>query len=291
MLTTNRTCCLGVPVNGRLKSLLVACGCVLCALILSGCSGERVKEKTVYVHLKDVPSSDWDRLSRKKVYFGHQSVGYDLLEGVRDVMRDNPQIKLNIVESREALPQRQGALVHSKIGRNADPKSKMDDFSQMMEKGSGMDSDIAVLKLCFVDILPNTDPAKVMEDYESTVTMLKKRHPRTTFVHVTVPLTAKQSWLKEVIKDLVGKMNFYDNVKRNVYNDLLRQKYGGTEPFFDLAALESTFPDGSRSSFTKEGRTYYSLVPAYTHDGGHLNETGRRLVAEQLLVYLARLSQ
>jgi lysophospholipase L1-like esterase len=80
-------------------------------------------------------------------------------------------------------------------------------------------------------------------------------------------------------------------VKRNKFNAMLRHEYAEREPFFDLAKLESTFPDGSQSTFTKDGSIYSSLVPDYTNDGGHLNEKGRRKIAEHLLVYLAQLSQ
>ncbi len=61
-------------------------------------------------------------------------------------------------------------------------------------------------------------------------------------------------------------------------------------PFFDIAKIESTFPDGTRSTFTKDGKTYYSMVPEYTHDGGHLNEMGRKKVAKQFLLLLANLN-
>ena len=44
-------------------------------------------------------------------------------------------------------------------------------------------------------------------------------------------------------------------------------------------------------TFTKDGENYYSLVPDYTDDGGHLNEKGRKIVAEQLLILLANLSE
>jgi len=47
---------------------------------------------------------------------------------------------------------------------------------------------------------------------------------------------------------------------------MLEQK----EPLFDLAAIESTAPDGTRASFMKDGKTYYQMVSDYTHDGGHL---------------------
>ena len=57
----------------------------------------------------------------------------------------------------------------------------------------------------------------------------------------------------------------------------------------DLAGVESTHPDGTRESFTSRGKDYFALVPSYSHDGRHLNEPGRRAVAEALLVFLANL--
>ncbi|MBW2608023.1 MAG: hypothetical protein JRD05_10355 [Deltaproteobacteria bacterium] len=71
---------------------------------------------------------------------------------------------------------------------------------------------------------------------------------------------------------------------------MLRKEYDGKEPVFDIAKIESTFPNGTRCSFTKDGKTYYSMVPEYTYDSGHLNETGRKKVAEQLLILLAQLN-
>ena len=82
-----------------------------------------------------------------------------------------------------------------------------------------------------------------------------------------------------------------DNIKRNQFNELLRKEYDGKAPIFDLARTESTLPDGKRSSFSKDGKNYYFMVPDYTHDGGHLNELGRKRAAEQLLVVLTAVSR
>jgi len=94
---------------------------------------------------------------------------------------------------------------------------------------------------------------------------------------------------KDWAKRLLGRpiKDPYANVKRNQFNHLLRTELEGKELIFDLARIESTFPDGSRASFTNAGKTYDALVPDYTYDGGHLNEAGRRMVAEQFLVFLA----
>ena len=69
----------------------------------------------------------------------------------------------------------------------------------------------------------------------------------------------------------------------------MRKEYEGKAAFFDLARIESTFRDGRRASYSRDGRTYDCLVPEYTYDGGHLNDLGRKILAEQLLIFLANL--
>ena len=54
--------------------------------------------------------------------------------------------------------------------------------------------------------------------------------------------------------------------KAEQFNELLIKEYDGKEPVFDLAEIESTRPDGRRETFTKDGKTYYSLIPDYTYD-------------------------
>ena len=77
------------------------------------------------------------------------------------------------------------------------------------------------------------------------------------------------------------------NVKRNEYNALLKSEYEGKDPILDLAAVESTYPDGKRESFEHDGKVVYALIPGYTYDGGHLNEIGRYRAANELLKVLS----
>ena len=59
-----------------------------------------MSEKNIsYDTIKDVPASIWEKLSQKKIYFGHQSVGFNIMDGVQDLMKEHPAIKLNIVET------------------------------------------------------------------------------------------------------------------------------------------------------------------------------------------------
>jgi hypothetical protein len=131
-------------------------------------------------------------------------------------------------------------------------------------------------------------------DYKNTMAMLVKKYPQTTFIHCTVPLLIKSKTTpKSLLKKVLGKddesFNNNHNIVRNMYNDILRKEYQGKAPIFDLAETESTHPDGSRETFTANGKTYYSLTPNYTNDGGHLNELGRVRIAEQLLLLLLRI--
>lgn len=95
--------------------------------------------------------------------------------------------------------------------------------------------------------------------------------------------------MRSLIKTVLGKED--NNIKRNQYNDMLRKEYRGKEALFDIAQAESTRPDGTRSTFTNNGTTYFSLASEYTDDGGHLNQLGQRAVAQELLMLLAELAR
>ena len=156
-----------------------------------------------------------------------------------------------------------------------------------MENGIGNKADISFFKFCYVDINPETNVEKVFTEYENTMSRLEKTYPKTMFVHVTIPLTTTQTGIKAWIKKLIGRAigGYDENAKRNEFNDLITEASHQKEPVLDLAKIESTAPDGKRSVFTRNGQIYYSLAPIYTHDGGHLNELGRKRVAEQLLLH------
>ena len=252
------------------------------------------EKKNSFPSIKDVPASLWKKLAQKKVYFGHQSVGLNIMDGVKDLMKENPQIKLNIVETSDPSEFNTPLFAHSRVGKNIDPKSKIDAFANFMENGIGNMADIAFFKFCYVDVTARTDVERVFADYRNTISHLRESYPGTMLIHVTAPLTVTKTTFKTWIKKIIRKKDIWeydDNIKRNQFNELLKKEYNGKEPIFDLSKIESGFADGSHSSFTKDGRTYYSLISDYTHDGGHLNEKGRKIVAEQLLILLANLSE
>jgi len=260
------------------------------AVTLISCSGgsKMDQQKVTLPSLRDVSAESWQKLSQRKIYFGHQSVGFDIISGIGDVMKDNPQIRLNIVETENPMDFGAPLFAHSPVGKNTDPKSKCDAFAKSMNDGLGEKAEVAFFKLCFVDIGSATDVKKVFEDYRNTIAAVKARHPKIVFVYVTAPLTTIQTGPKVWIKKKLGKPvgGYDDNIKREQFNEMIRKECAGREPLFDLARIESTLPDGSREAFEKDGVSYPYLVPAYSTDGGHLNEFGRRRMAEQMLIFL-----
>ncbi|MBM4332165.1 MAG: hypothetical protein FJ117_13250 [Deltaproteobacteria bacterium] len=255
-----------------------------------GCPGGDMKEKgSAFPALTDVNTSSWKKLAGKRIFFGHQSVGANIIAGLGDLAGEYGYIHLRIVEGTAPEVFNNPAFLHAKIGSNTKPQSKIDAFSALVLGGLGEKTDIAFFKLCYLDITADTDVQKLFRNYREHLSRLKAARPDVMFLNITVPLTTVQTGIKAWIKKLLGKPlgGHKDNIKRGEFNDLLRSTYRGKEPIFDLAKIESTRPDGSRASYAKDGKQYDCLAPEYTDDGGHLNAQGRRIAAEQLLIFLA----
>ena len=252
-------------------------------------------DKVTLPSIDDVPAESWAKLAGRKIFFGHQSVGYNIMDGIADVMNERDYIKLNVVEGCEPTIFDLPVLAHSQVGRNTDPVSKIRSFMNIMDAGAGGKVDMAFFKFCYVDIMRDSDPQEIMDDYRAALEELKNRYPETKFLHITVPIRSVPKGLKrnlkQAVKLLIGMPGVLDdNMMRQRYNKLLRDAYSKTEPFFDLALIESFNPDGFRCYAAKGTEKVNVMASEYTDDGGHLNIQGRRKVAEQLLIILAEMA-
>lgn len=215
-------------------------------------------------------------MAQERIYFAHQSVGANILQGVKE------------------LSARAGVPVFVKdefVPENGDPLRKLENFRHSV--GTGSRYDIALVKFCYVDIDADTDVAALFDQYRMVMSELRAKNPRTVFVHVTLPLTTVQTGPKAWVKRLLGRSPYgtVENVRRDEYNRLLRSTYAGREPIFDLARLESTAPDGKLVTVTWDGFTAPAMAPEYTNDGGHLNALGRVRAAREFIAVLARAKQ
>jgi hypothetical protein len=239
--------------------------------------------------LDRVPVRSWGELAGKRLYFGHHSVGCNIIEGMSEVIAARQQIELPIFEANEATEIGDCGFGHSGVGVNRDPDSKIRAFEELLNAGAGDRLDIAFFKFCYVDIGAETDVRGLFDRYVGAMERLGRRFPHVTFAHVTTPLTVPLSGLKWTIKRVLGEpaWGYRQNGMRERYNDLLRGGFGASGLVFDLARMESTRPDGSVESYRWKGKAHPSLARCYTADEGHLAELGRRIAGRNMLVWLA----
>ena len=221
-------------------------------------------------------AADLATVAQTKVFFGHQSVGMNILEGVSAVYEAHDLGAPPIEENATDPGPRGGFIDHMFIGENEEPVLKIEDFAAKLRSGLGGQVDVAMMKFCFVDITSGTDVGALFATYRTTLAALQREFPKVTFVYATVPLTTGPG---------------ADNVARQRLNALIRQQYAPGGHLFDLAAAESTAPDGSRVTGTFEGHRYYALYRGYASDPGHLNARGAKAVATAWLRAVAQASR
>ena len=228
-----------------------------------------------------------ERIAQRRIFFGHQSVGVNLLDGIKQ-LATSVGVPIRVVEVPTASGVPQATIGHTFVARNGDPLQKLQSFEHAFgQQPTGLD--IALMKFCYVDITADTDAKALFARYRATIDDLRAKNPGTTFVHVTAPLTNVQSGLKESLKKLIGRAPYgtIENIRREEYNALLRHAYQGREPVFDLARAESTAPDGTAVTVEWNGSIAPAMAPAYTDDGGHLNAAGKLHAARELISILA----
>lgn len=259
-------------------------------LVFSGCTetpnsgGLTMKDPLVEADLKAIQA--------KRILFGHQSVGGNILDGLRDLQNANPGGVLKLVDLEKSSAPSGPFLGELRIGKNGDPASKCRAFGEKAREMLGDSLEIAVMKFCYADFNRETDVAAAIEHYRATVDSLRAVAPRLAIVHTTVPLVVRTAGWKKFVKRILGREESSDvaNARRSEFNEMLKTRYRG-EPLFDLAAAESTYPDGTREAFTTQGANAYALVSDYSDDGSHLNATGRVIAAREFVRALASVAR
>lgn len=208
-------------------------------------------------------------------FFGHQSVGGNVLKGVNALYQSHdldepPQIDLKAGDS---VPDTGGFVAHAHVGRNGHPMEKIADFDTILRGGVATRIDAALLKFCYADVRAGrVDIVEVLDEYRRVVSALEHDFPQVVFFHATVPLKADAP---------------ADNVLRTQLNAMIRAEYADTGRLWDIAAIESTTPEGEPVGGVHEGDPYQALHEGFTHDGGHLYERGTEVAAAPLLEMVA----
>lgn len=232
-------------------------------------------------------------LSRSKVFFGHKSVGDNIISGIDHLCRINPNLNINIIETKNLTRSDTGYLAHAHLGQNKDPLSKTREFVETIKSNLDQPPDIAIHKYCYVDITSESDIRYIFREYREYMDSLIELYPNVIFAHSTVPLTTIQTGPKAWIKKAINKRPYGidDNIARNKYNEILLDTYGHTGRVFDLAKHEAMHSSGEHEHFKNDNTLYKCLNPALTDDGGHLNSIGKERISIEFLTFLESLAE
>lgn len=224
------------------------------------------------------------------VFFGHQSVGADLVQGVRELAGRHPFGAWRVTSRAAYRPTMTGThvLIHERLGENRKPSSKLDDFHALFASGMLTGVDVALLKFCYVDVSTHHEAEVLRGQYEACIERLAQQHDRVRFAHMTIPLRQVPGGPYALLRRALGRRHreHEGNRAREGFNDWLRARHSGTGALFDLALLESTRRNGRRHLQREAGHLVPCLAPEWTYDGGHLNESGRSMAAGAFLQFL-----
>lgn len=272
----------------RRGKLAVASTLFVAALAgVSGGCNRATKIDPEAMTLKPDVKSELESAEKVRFFFSHHSVGANLLEGARSISSAVGG-DLKIASFGDGAAAAGPGWIEAVGGENGDPKGKVDYFANAL-RDPAFKPDLALMKFCYIDFDRDTDVNAVFDHYRDALIALKKARPDVRFAHATVPLRVTPTGIKSSIMRTFGRDVGQDvaNAKRAEYNRRLMETFAG-DPIFDLSKAESTRPDGSRETFQFHGKEYYALVPAYSSDGGHLNELGKRVIASELIRFVAQ---
>jgi hypothetical protein len=292
------------PTRWRVHRPLAAVVAVVAlVLAVTGVMADRwSKEKSIPIQgnvASAITTANLTAVARTRVFFGHQSVGMNVLNAVPGVYADHGVSAPPIEQGRTQPGANGGFIAHKFIGENGERLLKLEDFDRTIRGGMGRQVDVALMKFCWGDIWSDTDVDALFARYRDTMAALERDFPNVTFIHVTVPLTTEPGTthvfteLKTRLKTLLGGRDLFDqraNVARERLNALIRGEYAGRH-LFDLAAIESTKPDGTRVAGRYDNQGYFALYDGYASDIGHLNAVGAKIAATAFLEAIAQASR
>ena len=208
-------------------------------------------------------AADRARLASLRVFWGHQSVGRELMGGAGRL-----GYAFQTVSSAADYPRvtRGEALVAD----NRDPARKVRSFRTLvLDQGIGGAVQVAAFKFCWIDFNTDTDLDAIERQYADAVTEARRRFPGLRILHVTPPLTSDEP---------------RENRIRMAFGQRLRQRYAQTDVVFDLAEVQSTRDDGGRCVRDNSA----VLCDAYRSDEGHFNDGGADRAAKAFLYAILR---
>ena len=155
----------------------------LSTVVVLSVGGCKPSEESKSMNTKfQLPTIDqWSSAAKARVLFGHQSVGYNILDGVNTLAKEQGVTDFKIADISVAKDSGAAVIVHFEVGRNTDPRSKIDDFLGRIDATSGRRIDVAMMKFCYVDVSDDTRIDTLFKEYKEMVArvraVLRRRAP------------------------------------------------------------------------------------------------------------------
>jgi hypothetical protein len=203
-----------------------------------------------------LPSTEKNKVRAAKVFFGHQSVGANTLEGVE-------ALGFTVQEIASASDYATPKIGHAYLESNTEPLRKLQSFERFLGRIGGS-VQVAAMKLCWIDFEASTNLGTIETRYETTIAALKSSSPTVTFLHITPPIKTDEPAV---------------NAKRLQFGDWLKSTYKNEAIVLDLAVIQSTRVNGSVCA---SGATRV-MCSEYASDEGHLNAQGQARAAKGFL--------
>ncbi len=277
-----------VKVNTKFKfvSLLI----ILFSLLNMGIAADNYVIDHTNWNPANLDQPSLDAVRTKKLYFGHASIGSQIIEGLKNMSNNNsPKYGMSFYEDPAVL--NGPALVYPYIGPNGNPFDKIKRFDDRMHQTDSNGNrwgdilDIAYFKFCYVDVRENADVDSTYNSYIREINSLKAEFPSCVFVYFTVPLDGR----------VVLESSRLGNRNRAMVNDKIRAYVKANGGYlFDIADLEAHDENGVLQTFELDGQTYpkawfvednYENDGWMTSDGGeaaHLNDRGKEHLANAM---------
>ncbi len=226
---------------------------------------------------------------RSRVLFGVQSVGQDITKGVRPAFSKARVAEPKVTTWNKARNSRGPVVATALIGRNGRAASKLRAFAALVNDAPRNSVDVAAMAFNYQDITADTDVYDLFRSYEDTMESVEGANPDITFLYSTAPVTSANSWRAVDRATVAGLGNvnqpaWQDNIARERFNALIRERYAQTGRLFDIAALQATIDDHKVSAKQHEDQWYYVMNPKLASDGKHLNREGSTRLARALML-------
>lgn len=232
------------------------------------------------------------RSLRSRVLFGVQSVGQDITKGVHAAFSRAHVSEPKVTTWNKARNSRGPVVATALIGRNGRPASKLRAFAALVNDAPRNSVDVAVMAFNYQDITAETDVYDLFRSYEDTMESVEGANPDITFLYSTAPVTSANSWraVDRATVTGLGNVNqpvWQDNIARERFNSLVRERYAQTGRLYDIAALQAAIDKGKVAAKQHEEQWYYVMNPKLASDGKRLSSEGSKRLAEALMLLVA----